>query len=49
MTSKLNALYREKFGESDYEKIKQVRAWLEANPNRNTLLAYLMDEDPYLA
>jgi Zn-finger nucleic acid-binding protein len=49
MAGKLDALYREKFGETDYEKIKQIRAWLDANPNRNTLLAYLTDRDPYTA
>jgi len=46
---KLDGMYLERFGEDDYRKIKEIRAWLKTNPNRNTLLAYLIDEDPYKA
>lgn len=42
-----DARYLERFGEHDYEKIKEIREWLEENPNRNTLIAYLLDQDPY--
>jgi Zn-finger nucleic acid-binding protein len=44
-----DAIYRERFGAEDYEKIKVLREWLEANPNRGALLAFLQDRDPYSA
>lgn len=44
---RLEAIYLEKFGESDYTKIKAIREWLLASPNRNMLIAYLVDKDPY--
>lgn len=44
---KLDMLYLEKFGAADYEKIKEIREWLRDHPNRNMLLAFLMDDDPY--
>jgi Zn-finger nucleic acid-binding protein len=44
---KLDANYLEKFGEEDYEKIKGIRAWLAEHPQRNPLLAFLLDKDPY--
>jgi len=47
MASRLEATYLQKFGAGDYEKIKEIRKWLEENPNRNMLLAYLLDKDPY--
>lgn len=45
--SKFDAMYLERFGQSDYQKIKEIRKWLQENPNRNTLLAFLLDKDPY--
>lgn len=42
-------LYRGKFGEQDYKKIKELRVWLNANPRKADLRAYLLAEDPYSA
>ncbi len=41
-------MYHDRFGE-EYAEIKRVRAWLKAHPLRTTLLAYLLDDDPYKA
>lgn len=43
------AMYAENFGESDYAKIREIRAWLAGHARRDGLLAYLNDEDPYSA
>lgn len=45
---KLDLMYLKRFGESDYQKIKEIRKWLQDNPNRNTLIAFLLDKDPFL-
>jgi Uncharacterized protein conserved in bacteria len=39
--------YRTKFGVEDYEKIMEVRFWLNKNVNKSMLLAFLVNEDPY--
>jgi Zn-finger nucleic acid-binding protein len=44
---KLDSMYLQKFGESDYRKIKEIREWLQEHPNRNTLIAFLLDKDPF--
>ena len=49
LAAHFDQLYAERFGEQDYQKVREVRAWLAENPNRSTLLAFLMDEDPYSA
>lgn len=46
--SKMDAFYLEKFGADDYEKIREIRGWLVGHPERSMLLAFLMDDDPYL-
>ncbi len=43
----LEALYRKKFGEEDLKRIKEVRSWLQNNPNQNALIAFLLDKDPF--
>ncbi|TCI05213.1 hypothetical protein EZV61_04420 [Corallincola luteus] len=43
------ALYREKFGEAGYQKAKELRAWLDSQPNKADLRTYLLAEDPYTA
>ncbi|MGD8454886.1 MAG: zf-TFIIB domain-containing protein [Anaerolineales bacterium] len=48
-TKRLDAIFAERFGNEDYTKVKEVRNWLEGHRNRNTLLAFLMDDDPYKA
>jgi Zn-finger nucleic acid-binding protein len=45
--SKFDTMYLERFGESDYQKIKEIREWLQENPNRNNLIAFLLDKDPF--
>ncbi len=42
-------IYRQRFGEADYARIQEVRAWLCAHKERAALLAFLMAEDPYKA
>jgi len=41
-------MYLEKFGERDYDAIKRIRRWLEKHPKRSSLMAYLLDDDPYI-
>jgi Zn-finger nucleic acid-binding protein len=45
--AELDKLYTHKFGDSDYEKVKEVWNWLKDHPQRTMLLAYLQAEDPY--
>lgn len=47
MKSRLEKMYVEKFGPTDYQKIKEVRTWLEGHPQGGSLLVYLTDKDPY--
>ena len=42
------AIYKDKFGEQ-YAKIKEMRAWLDEQPNKADIRAYLLAEDPYSA
>lgn len=42
-------MYQEKFGESDYIKLKDIRAWLESSDNKQVMMAYLLTDDPYKA
>ncbi|MBU0492829.1 MAG: zf-TFIIB domain-containing protein [Chloroflexi bacterium] len=44
---RMTNLYREKFGEEDYARIQEIRAWLEGHAQGRALLAYLTDRDPY--
>jgi Zn-finger nucleic acid-binding protein len=39
--------YKTKFGASDYEKIKQMKALLENNDNKSMILAFLSNSNPY--
>lgn len=45
----LTDVYKAKFGEETYEKIKELRHWLLAQDQKADLRAYLMAEDPYSA
>ena len=45
--SRYDGMYRERFGADDYEKIKEIRKWLAEHPNRNSLIAFLLDKNPY--
>ena len=44
---KLEQIYTGRFGEADYAEIKRIRYWLEGKVNREELIAYLIDKDPY--
>ena len=41
------AIYLEKLGEQDYERIKETRQWLQSHPRHGMLLAFLQADDPY--
>lgn len=43
----LEQIYTDRFGIADYTELKEIRAWLDYHPNKQDLLAYLTDEDPY--
>ena len=42
-------LYKDKFGTDTYEKVKELRSWLNEQPQKADLRAYLLAEDPYSA
>lgn len=44
---KMEQIYIDRFGADDYAEIKRIRYWLDAKVNREELLAYLMDKDPF--
>lgn len=41
--------YRDKFGKENYQKLKEIRAWLDSNEQKLDLQAYLVADDPYKA
>ncbi|MCR9133089.1 MAG: zf-TFIIB domain-containing protein [bacterium] len=47
MASRFSAMYLERFGEDDYNKIQDIRKWIYANSNKDQLVAYLLDSNPY--
>ena len=40
-------LYKNKFGKENYDKIKSMKEWLNSNPKKSDLIAYLLAQDPY--
>lgn len=46
-SDKFDTMYLERFGEADYQKIKDIREWLKEHPHRNNLIAFLLDKDPF--
>jgi Zn-finger nucleic acid-binding protein len=42
-------IYKDKFGQDSYDKVKELRAWLAVQSNKADLRAYLLAEDPYSA
>jgi Zn-finger nucleic acid-binding protein len=44
---RMEQIYQQRFGEDDYAEIKRIRLWLETKTNREELLAFLTDKDPY--
>ncbi len=49
MRRRFEKMYLEKFGTEDYQKIKEIRAWITAHPLWGNLLTYLTDKEPYKA
>lgn len=45
----LEASYRDQFGDNDYEKLKEIRTWLDDRQHRSLMVAYLAAKDPYSA
>lgn len=39
--------YRKKFGDDNYNKLRDIRKWLYENDHKGEMLAYLIDENPY--
>lgn len=44
---RLDRIYAQRFGQEDYAKLQETRAWLDQHPQKSLLLAYLTDPDPY--
>ena len=42
----LEAIYKEKFGEDDYLKIKDFKTWMEQHEKGGEILAFLRDKNP---
>jgi len=42
-------LYRQKFGNADYERAQEIRDWLQDHPNRYALRAFLISDNPWSA
>jgi Zn-finger nucleic acid-binding protein len=45
--ARMESVYLLKIGDQDYEKIKEIRAWLDGNKQKNMLIAFLLSDDPY--
>ena len=44
---RMQQIYLDRFGEDDYSEIRRVRHWLDTKTNREELIAYLIDKEPY--
>lgn len=42
----LEGIYREKFGEADYRKIKDFKSWMKNHDKGGEMLAFLRDKNP---
>ena len=42
-------IYQDRFGKEAYQKIIEIREWLDKHEQKQDLLAYLVAEDPYSA
>jgi Zn-finger nucleic acid-binding protein len=45
--ARMDAIYLQKFGQADYDRVRQVREWIWAHPLAGMLIAFLQAEDPY--
>lgn len=39
--------YKNKFGAENYNKLKEIREWINSSELKNEMIAYLTDKDPY--
>src|SRR4051794_6912760 len=46
---RMEQIYRAKFGDEDFERIQEIRAWVDGHPKKAELLGYLTDTDPFVA
>ena len=44
---RMEKIYIGRFGADDYKEIEKIRAWLSTRQNKQELLAYLTDKDPF--
>ncbi len=47
MAAQLDRLYGNRLGMECYERAKEIREWLRGQPQRQAILAFLADDDPY--
>jgi Zn-finger nucleic acid-binding protein len=40
-------VYEKRFGKDDYAEIIRIRSWIEKHPEKENLLRYLTNKDPY--
>ena len=45
MAEKLDQVYEQRFGSESYEKIKEMREWLQNHPQKQAIFAFLTDEN----
>ena len=43
----MEQIYIGRFGAEDYAEIEKTRVWLSTRQNKQDLLAYLTDKDPF--
>lgn len=46
---RMEGIYIGRFGAEDYAEIKRIRWWLDTKMNREELIAFLTDRDPFAA
>jgi len=44
---RMEEIYTSRFGADDYAEIKRIRWWLDTKTNREELLAFLTDKEPF--
>ena len=44
---RMEEIYTSRFGADDYTEIKRIRWWLDTKTNREELLAFLLDKEPF--
>jgi Zn-finger nucleic acid-binding protein len=47
MHEKLDQVYSARFGPDTYERLKEMRTWIQEHPHPRAMLAFLSDEAPY--